>query len=253
MPYLSFGDPFIGIKVSKNDYIKIKGLLPTPSYQDTTYSQTSHSVILIYAIDGYILSAKQYKWVSDIKISLKSFFFISYHDVTEFYITETTECNGIKYTLSELNKAFDVTYHSYPTIYYPLEKKDLYRHLIIHGKKLRYQKLFTFEAMASAALIMNKKLENSFTPKELHQKIKGVYHFILENQENFKEKLTKTQLKEAHSKGAIITNKKRSYATEKKIHQALSTGDYFKANGKINKTLLAKSLGMHRRSIDKYI
>jgi arginine repressor len=41
--------------------------------------------------------------------------------------------------------------------------------------------------------------------------------------------------------------------TEDKIHEALATGNYFKSNGDVHKTLLAKSLNMTRATLDKYL
>lgn len=245
--------PFIGIKISKDDYPKVRGMLPTPSYEDILRSYSNYMYVLIYVVDGYITSSKQYKWMSDIKFGLKEFLFISYDEVEEFYITESTECNNIKYSLNELKSAFNAKYLVYPRIWYPETKKALYRHILIHGKKLKYKKLFTFEAMMSAALIMNHKLYDKYQLKEIYKITQGAYQFILENAENFPEKLSRTELKKAYSKGARITNSKRSTATQQLIHNALKTGKYFKANGKVNKTLLSLSLNVSRPTIDKYL
>ncbi|PHS36019.1 MAG: hypothetical protein COB07_12850 [Sulfurovum sp.] len=65
--------------------------------------------------------------------------------------------------------------------------------------------------------------------------------------------LDEIELKEAHSKGATLTNKSQREKTEAKIFELLKDDVYFKPNGKVHKTLLADDLGMHRRSLDLYL
>lgn len=245
--------PHIGILLSTDDYVKVKGLLPTPSYRDVRHSCTTHKTILIYMIDGFVTSHKQYKWLSDIKLGLKDYLMVEYEDVEEFYISESTESNGVLYSLQQLHKAFNTTYRDYPSIYYAPAKKNLYRHLVIHGKKLRHQELFTMEAMTSTALMMNSILKDKLSNRDLHKKVKGAYKFILENQENFKVRLSKSELVDAHRRGAVATHKKRSFNTETIIFESLSTGNYVKNDGSINKTLLANDLDMNRKTVAKYL
>lgn len=244
---------YVGVSLSTHDYAKVKGLLPTPSYSDTLHSQHEQKMILIYLVDGYITSPKQYKWLSDIKLGLEDYLFVDSEHVEEFHIHSDTVISGNVFSLQELHNAFNIEYRDYPSIFYPGTKKRLYRHLVIHGKKLRHKQLFTMEAMTSAALMMNSKLKDKLLTKELHKKVKGAYKFILENQENFRERLSKSELKEAHRRGAVATHKKRSSNTESKIFEALSDDRYFKANGEINKTLLADDLDMNRKTIAKYL
>ena len=245
--------PYVGISLSTDDYAKVKGLLPTPSYKDTLHSRTTQKIILVYVIEGYITSYKQFKWLSDIKLALKDYLIVEYEEVEEFYISDSSDGDGVVYSLNELHKTFKAEYKRYPNVFYAPNKKGLYRHLLLHGKKLRHSQLFTMEAMTSAALMMNKKLKDKFSIKELHKKVKGAYKYILENEENFRERLSKHELKEAHKRGAEIANQKRSFNSESKIFEALATGKYIKANGEINKTLLADDLRMNRKTIAKYI
>jgi len=245
--------PHVGITLTTDDYAKVRGLLPTPSYKDMLHSQHTQKIILIYLIDGPIISYKQYKWLSDIKLALKDFLIVEYEDVEEFYISESIEGDGIHYSLEELHKTFKAEYKHYPSIYYAPNKKAMYRHLILHGKKLRHLQLFTLEAMTSAALMMNGKLKDKLSIKDLHKKVKGAYKFILENQENFRERLSESELRDAHKRGAELSHKRMTQRTENKIHEALETGNYFKSNGDVHKTLLAKSLNMTRATLNKYL
>ncbi len=135
---------------------------------------------------------------------------------------------------------------------YPQNKKELYQRLCWYGKRLIHQKVFTKEAITSAALLMNKKLEAKYSDKELHKKALGAYMFIDQNRENFKVKLDEKQLKEAHSKGGRIRKAKQIQKTKEKIEQFLKSGDFLKANGKVNISLLARSLNMNRKTVAKY-
>ena len=245
--------PFIGITISKDDYSKVKGLLPTPSYTDTLYSRYNQKIILIYAIEGYITSPNQYRWTSNIKLGLKKFLFISFEFVDEFHITDTTEVTNSIYAIDELSKAFKAPIIIYPKIMYPSIKQELYKRLCWYGKRLIHQKCFTKEAMTSTALLMNKKLDDKYPDKDLHKKALGAYMWLIENIDGFKVKLDEVQLKEAHSKGATQTNKKQTEETKAKIFELLKDDTYLKPNGKVNKTLLANDLGMFRRSLDKYL
>ena len=245
--------PYVGISLSTDDYAKVKGLLPTPSYKDVLHSYSSQKILLLYVIDGFVTSHKQYKWLSDIKLSLKDYLIVEYEEIEAFYISESTEGDGVVYSLNELHKAFNAQYMKYPSVYYAPNKKALYRHLILHGKKLRHLQLFTLEAMTSSALMMNNKLKDKLSSKDLHKKVKGAYKFILENQENFRERLSKSELKAAHQRGADKAHKKMTQCTENRIHEALATGNYFKSNGNVHKTLLSKSLNITRATLDKYL
>ena len=245
--------PYVGISLSTDDYAKVKGLLPTPSYKDVLHSYSSQKILLLYVIDGFVTSHKQYKWLSDIKLSLKDYLIVEYEEIEAFYISESTEGDGVVYSLNELHKAFNAQYMKYPSVYYAPNKKALYRHLILHGKKLRHLQLFTLEAMTSSALMMNNKLKDKLSSKDLHKKVKGAYKFILENQENFRERLSKSELKAAHQRGAKLSHEKRSSNSEAKIFEALATGDYVKDDGSINKTLLSKSINISRPTLNKYL
>lgn len=245
--------PYIGINMYYDDYIKVQGLLPTPSYTTTLSTYNNLKIILIYAIEGYIASPSQYRWISNIKLGLEHYLCVPFKYEEDFTITNDTKVKSIIYDIKALSKAFKAPLITYPKIMYPATKKDLYRCLCWYGKRLIHQKCFTKEAMTATALLMNSKLSDKYQNKELHKKALGAYIFIDENKEKFSIKLDKKQLKEAHSKGANITNAKQRQNTKQRINEAIATGNYFKPNGKVNKTLLAKALNLSRRTLDKYL
>ena len=245
--------PFIGITISKSNYTKVKELLPPPSYIDTLQSRTSQTLTFIYVIDGYITSHNQYRWISNIKLGLQKFLFVSFKFEEEFRISDTTEITNNIYTIDELSKAFKATLITYPKIMYPETKQELYKRLCWYGIRLIHQKVFTKEAMTSAALLMNKKLDDKYQNTELHKKVLGSYMWLDENIDSFKVRLDEIQLKEAHSKGARIKNRNQAQKTKDRIEALLKNGDFRKPNGKINISLLAKAMGMNRKTVAKYM
>jgi hypothetical protein len=237
----------------QDDYNKVEGLLPTPSYSDTLHSRYNQRVILIYQLEGYVTSHSQYRWISNIKLGLKEYLCVPFTYEDEFYITDTTELTATLYQIKELSKAFKAPLIIYPKIMYPSTKKEMYKHLCWYAKRLIHQKVFTKEVMTATALLMNSKLKDRYSNKDLHKKVLGAYMFINENKEKLPVKLDEVELKKAHAKGAEKTNKKQRANTEAKIFELLKDDVYFKPNGKVNKTLLADDLRMHRRTLDKYL
>lgn len=237
----------------QDDYNKVRGLLPTPSCSDTLSTYNNQKIILIYAIEGYITSSSQYRWISNIKLGLEKYLCVPFTYEEDYHITGETDIATALYTIDELSKAFKAPIIIYPKIMYPSTKQDVYKHLCWYGERLIHQKCFTKEAMAATALLMNKKLDDKYQDKELHKKALGAYIFISENEDKFKVKLDKKQLQEAHSKGGKMRKVQRVQKTKERIDQLLQDDTYIKPNGKVNKTLLAEALNMYRRTLDKYL
>jgi len=244
---------FIGISMHYDDFIKVQGLLLTPSYTDTLHSRYTQKIILVYAIEGYITSPNQYRWISNIKLGLHNYLCVPFKFEEDFTINNDTKVTGIMYDVKTLSKAFQAPIIIYPKIMYPATKKELYRCLCWYGARLIHQQCFTKEEMTATALLMNKKLDDKYQDKELHKKVLGACRFINENRDNFSVRLDEVQLKMAHSRGANIKNVNQAQKTKQKIDEAIATGNYFKPNGKVNKTLLAEALNMYRRTLDKYL
>ena len=256
MPSNLLNRPFVGITLSKRDYSSVRALLPTPSYTDILYSSYQEKRIeIIYQLEGAITSSPQFRAVSYLKIALRDLLFVPFEWVDEFIIGEDATINNLTYRISELSKAFRSVPIIYHKIYYPKSKKELYKHLLWWGGRLHRNRLYTKEAIVSTAIEMNSKIELSqrYSSKELHAKAYAVYRFILENRNNFKEKLVASQLKEAHKKGAVTKNKNQANQTKQKIEKLIASGDFTKSNGKLNKTAIGKALEMDRRTIAKYL
>lgn len=244
---------YIGIKIYQDDYDKVRGLLLTPSYSDTLHSRYNSKIILIYAIEGYITSHNQYRWISNIKLGLEKYLCVPFTYEEDYHVTDETDMTTALYTIDELSKAFKAPLITYPKIMYPSTKQELYRRLCWYGKRLVHQKCFTKEAMISIALLMNKKLSDKYQDKELHKKVLGAYMFIDQNREKFNIRLDKKQLKEAHSKGANIKNLNQAQKTKERVQELLKSGDLIKPNGKVNLSSLAKAMNMTRQAVAKYV
>lgn len=246
--------PFIAIELAKKDYIKVKSVLPTPTIFDTSRNYDEVKLLLVYVLGGFVTSYKQYLWLSSIKLSLKNKIFVPFDVVQEYYISDNGLVDNRLYSLNELSLAFDAQKIDYiKGIYYPNDKKELYKWLVRHGKKLNHRKVLTKESLTGIALFMNRYLKDKLSDKEVHKKVTSCYEFIINNPDNFPQRLESKELKKAYIKGAKITNTKQSKETEKRIKKALQKGDYIKPNGKTNKTLLAKDLNLNRRTLDKYL
>ena len=245
--------PFIGISMYQDDYSKVRGLLPTPSYTDTLHSRYNQKIILIYQLEGYITTHNQYRWISNIKLGLDKYLCVPFTYEDEFSITDTTEVTTALYQIKELSKAFNAPLITYPKIMYPATKKELYKHLCWHGVRLIHQRVFTHEVMTATALLMNSKLKDQYSNRDLHKKVTGVNKWIDENKEGFSVKLEEKQLKEAHSKGAALTNQSQREKTKERIDKLFKDDTYIKPNGKVNLSSLAKAMNMTRQTISKYI
>jgi len=239
--------PFIGINMYYDDYVKVQGLLPTPSYHNY------QKIILIYVIEGYTTSPSQYRWISNIKLGLQQYLCVPFTYEEDFAITDQAEATSIVYDIKALSLAFKAPIIYYPKIMYPSTKQELYKHLCWYGKRLIHQECFTQEAIISTALLMNKKLDNKYQNKELHKKALGAYMFITENREKFSIKLEEKELKEAHSKGANTKNLNQAQKTKERVQQLLESGNFTKHNGKVNLSLLAKAMNMNRKTVAKYV
>jgi len=237
----------------RDDYSKVKSLLPTPSYTDVLFSYQDQKIILVYVIEGHITSHNQYRWISNIKLGIKNFIFVPLDFINEFCITDTTDITNNIYTINELSKAFKAPVIIYPKIMYPSAKQDLYKHLCWYGARLIHQRVFTYEALISVGLLMNKKLSDKYSSNDLHKKVLGAYMWLVENMDGFKVGLDEVQLEQAHSKGATITNAIQTQNTKQLINEAIETGKYTKPNGKVNQTALAKALNLHRNTLAKYL
>ena len=247
------GNSYIAIGIKDEHLSKVSKLLPTPTHKDWVQGRDYYKHIFVYVIDGYITSHNQYRWISNIKLGIKAFIFVPFNFIDDLHISNNADITHSIYTIKELSQAFKAPIIYYPKIMYPSTKKDVYKHLCWHGKRLIHQQVFTHEALIRAALLMNEKLTDKLSNKDLHKKALGAYVWLVENIDGFEVGLSVDELKQAHSKGAATKNQNQAQHTKQLVDEAIATGDYFKPNGSVNKTKLAKALNMYRRTLDKYV
>jgi hypothetical protein len=244
---------YIAIGIKDEHLNKVSKLLPAPTHTDWVTGRDYYKHIFVYVLDGYITSHNQYRWISNIKLGIKAFIFVPFDFVDDLQISNRADITNTVYTIAELSKAFKAPVIIYPKIMYPPTKKQLYRHLCWYGKRLIHKQVFTHEALISAGLLMNKKLSDKYSNKDLHKKVLGAYMWLVENIDGFEVGLSDDKLKQAHSKGAIAKNNNQSKQTKQLIDEAIATGNYFKSNGKVKQSKLAKALNLNRSTIIRHL
>ncbi len=99
---------FIGLELNKSDYLKVKGMIPTPTHINFVSSLHEDKVNIVYTILHNITTSKQHHYLSEIKIGIQKHLFIKFNFIDEFYINENTISNSCIYSLDELKTAFKV-------------------------------------------------------------------------------------------------------------------------------------------------
>ncbi len=252
--------PFIGMLMQKDDFNKVINLLPTPTYITHRTSIYESKILIVYELKYHLTSPKSYKWFSDIKINFKKHTLVDFELIdSEFYVNDNTICNGAIYTLNELSKVYvNTNFIKYPSILFPQSPKELYQKLSWYGAKLYYYEKLNKDILMSVALQMNNVFNSNekLQYKELFKKVIQVYEFIIENQDNYKKKLTPNNLKKSLQKGGQIRanqNKEKAKANEKNIKELLKDPNFKKQSGKPKINEIAISLNLNRKTVSRVI
>ncbi len=251
---------FIGINLKASDYLKVEGMLPTPTHkQICTPSFKPNQITLIYEIKHPVTTTKQHQYLSDIKIGLQNYLIVPFDFVEEFFISDGTFSSGALYAFDELKRVFKAKFIKYPKYVSPESKKALYRHLIWFGSKLYYKKILNRDVLIATALKMNANLKevDRYSYRDILKKVESVYLYIQENKDKrFKQQLEPQQLKEALSKGGKTRGKqisKKSKLQSNKIKKILTKREFLKVNGKPNISKIADELGIRRETIYRHL
>lgn len=240
----------ISIQFTSDDYTKVAYLLPTPTYRRTvTHSNNKYYLIITYELKHSITSSKQFKWLSNIKQSMKNQIKENFEFV-EYVSSSNQENTNIKYTLQELQQYFKAINTTYPKIYLPSNKKEIYQRLCLYSSKLYYYKLFYLEMILYAAMKMNKILQEPYSYKELLSKSINAYEFIAKSE--LKQKLTKEELTMALKQGGnkrAMQKKKQKELNQSRVEELIKTEDFIKPNGKVNVSAIAEQLNLSRVTI----
>lgn len=244
----------ISIQFKSDDYSKVAYLLPTPTYRRTlTQSNYQNYVIITYELKHSISSKKQFKWIANIKQSMKVNIKVRFEFI-EYVAAANQDNTNIKYSLQELQEYFKPIETTYPIIYLPSNKKEIYQRLCLYASKLYYNKLFHLEMIVFASMQMNEILNKPYSYKELLSKSIKAYEFINSNKP--KQKLSKDELKKALKTGGTKRAKQMKEQKEinqNKILELLKDEVFIKANGKPNISLIAEQLNLSRVTVTNLI
>lgn len=280
----------IGIKFPLATYESIKDTLPDATVYRTISHQKSRGFIeLYYILDSEIFSPAQLKWFADIKTRIKQK--LPFVEIVEFDKDFSVRALSSKiYTLKSLSdvwrkvrlskKKSDVSVKGtledewseegiiiedddfikvpqlIPLTMGAKEHENLYRTLCIYGKRLHYEKLFIFEYMSLASNIYAQDM--SLLSKEVLKITRKAFEFIAEqielHPEDFKQKLTKEELKEARLRNV---EKLQKYNDSKRaeniiiVTDAIASGIHYKSDGvTLNKSSLANATKFNRATIN---
>lgn len=242
---------FIALQMANNDLLKVSGYLPTPSHTISLNGLYNQSVIIVYLLDKNITTAKQFLWMSTIKRTWQKNIIVPFTFCDEVYLNDTTQSNGILYSLYELSQLFKAEFVKYPTIYYPSNKKELYRRLVWYAMRLNSKELLQRDLMNATALRMNDKLKDGYSYKETLKKASGAYYYI---KENAKPKLSKDEVAKRLKDGGKIRGSQRKDEHAQNIQRAKEVLPlHVKPSGKANVTALADALQLNRKTIQRII
>ncbi len=205
--------------------------------------------MLVYLINQNISTAKQFSWLSTIKRAWQESLVVPVIFADEVYLNQLTQSTGIVYSLRELAQFFKTEFVTFPTLYYPSNKKELYRRLVWYASRLNSKGLLERDLMNAAALKMNDKLQDKYAYKEALKKASTAYHYI---KENAKQKLNKNEVTMKLKKGGEIrgSQKKEEHAHNiQRVKESLPL--HVKANGTVNVTALADALQLNRKTIQR--
>ena len=238
---------FIALQMAKNDLLKVSGYLPIPSHTISLNGRSTQSIIIVYLLDKNITTAKQFLWMSTIKRTWQKNLIIDLTFVDEVYISNDTQSTGILYSLYELSQLFKTEFVKYPTIYYPSNKKELYRRLTWYAMRLHSKGLLERDLMNATALKMNDKLIDKFTYKETLKKASTAYYYI---KENAKPRRSKKEVSQCLKEGGKIRGAQRKEEHAKNIQRVKEAlPHHLKPSGKVNVTSLASATNLSRPTV----
>ncbi len=242
---------FIALQMAKNDLLKVSGCLPTPSHTIALNGLHNENVIIVYLLDKNITTAKQFLWLSTIKRTWLKNLIVPLNFVDEVYISDSTYSTGAIYSLSELSQLFKTEFVKYPTIYYPSNKKELYRRLTWYAMRLHSKGLLERDLINATALKMNDKLKDKYNYKETLKKASTAYYYI---KENAKPKLSKDDLMMRLKNGGKIRGAQRKDEHAQNIQRVKEAMPlHVKPSGKVNVTALASALQLNRKTIQRIV
>jgi len=214
--------------------------LPPPSSTEMVQKWDGTQMISVlyhfqYSPQGW----EEWQRVAGIKVQIKNKF-----KGIEFKDYEPSAVDGKVYTVSELGKYFR-EFVKFPKPLFP-GKRESYRMLCKHAKRLHYEGMLYEEQLIATSMRFN-----AVDSEGIGQTVKralAAYRFAVDHCEEWRTKLSKEELVEAHKKGAEKTHQLRRDNSALKRERAKS----LRVEGK---TLSAISvlLGVSLRTVSNYL
>lgn len=262
----------LNVKIPTASLRKVVIMEPTALKQLTSSNHPEGVSVLTYWFDRPILSAKQLRWLGDIKATIKSVFPEADIDVD---CPETlTEQSGIMYSLRQLSDSWNHSYNLlYGTATVPqrmpkltpmiLSGKpswNLSQSLYRYGIRLYYYDKLCIEYMKVASGLYNKfssvKVSLKIQEKLSHSVLEALKEQIDTNPHDFKQKLSDSQYREAKALQASklqVYNRIIRTENQKKIEEALQLPEAYKKNGSYNLKAISSIVGVDYRTVQSIL
>ena len=158
-------------------------------------------------------SWKEWQRVAAIKAQIKK-------RVTQAYFTEyeATEIQNKVYTVSELGKHF-TAFIKFPKPLFPGVKREAYKMLCIHAKRLYYEGLLYEEQLIATSFRFNQTVDNEGIRQTI-KRAKAAYYFALDHCQDWKTKLNEEDLHNVLSMAAnkaAESKRKNSQSAREKV------------------------------------
>lgn len=219
--------PHLTFTISRKNYITIFDILPLPTYSQTLTSHYEDKVTLVYCFNHPIMTAKQWRWLGDMKLSLKNKLAkknIQVDFIDEFATNENTTINNTTYSLKHLSQYFKADFIQYPKLHFTQSKSQFYTHLKRYAIRLLKRNILSFETLLAGALTLNNSLTRfynnieQYNYKELQHKVLYLLKYINKNPNKYL--INKEKLHKQHQQGGFITGAKKklqAIANAKKV------------------------------------
>ena len=147
------------------------------------------------------------------------------------------------YTIAELGRYFPKFIKFHKPLY-PSDKDEFMRSLTLYCQRLYYERQLHVEAVIAMALHFNSKCNLGYSHREIMKKANSVMQL---DRSSWRVKLSESELKEAHAKGADVTNNKKRQASQSKRDEAVR----LRREGMLLKDI-ATYLGVSLRTVNSW-
>jgi len=223
-----------------SDFDRTLWSLPPPSKTRwLTKMDGTKTLQVLYHFQYMPQSWREWQHISSIKVQMKQL--IPHLTFDEYECVD--EVDRV-YTISELGKCFNefIKYHK-PL--YPSDKSEFMRSLTLYAKRLHYEKQLHFEAVTAIALHFNSKGGYGYSFREINRKARAIFELDMSE---WKVKLSKSELKEAHKRGNQISSQKMRDKSKAKRDEAMK----LKAKGK-TLNAISKILNVSLSTVRRYV